>query len=956
MGALTFAFTDIEGSTGRWERDRAAMQEAVQRHDTILRAAIERHGGRIFKTMGDAFCAAFIEPRDAIAAIVDSQQALVAEDFSAVGGLPVRAAIHTGSAEERDGDFFGPAVNKVSRLLAIGHGSQILLSRETAALVDEATVRELGAYHLKDFAEPQRVYQVVAPGLPADFPPLRSLGTLPSDTSIIDTQEFHPVPSFTGRRDELAAIEAALTYDGATVVVYGLGGIGKSSIAREYGWRTRDTYSVVWWLNAASEDGIIEGLLRLGAMFVKGLEQLADRRAAAQRVVNSVLGGFDKPLLLVFDNLEDEALMRTWLPGSGTRALATSRNAAWGADVTRIALDAWPTETAVAYLQRESERADLAESDARAIAETLGGLPLALTHAAAALRHMRMVAAQRYLDRIAEHLKKAPRGVEYPRSVFASFSTAIAQAQQQAPGASALLRFAASFAPDGIPDELFRQPVATYAIRDLRPIFENDLRLDEALGALDRLSLLAFSASTRTYRMHRLVQLAARDLAEDARQTWRECAVAVADAAFPEVELETWPQCERLMPHARAALEALPADSAPASAALLAHRAGVYAYQRGEFGTAEALHARALAISEKVLGPDDLTVAEILTRFAATYNDEARYDDAKPLLERALRIREKALGPDHPDVALSLNALAIPFARQGRFEVAEPLFTRALSISEKARGPNDAGVARSLNGLANVRKEQGRYDESQALHTRALEIWEKTLGPNHPTVANALNNLANMYAERGRFEEAFAMHLRALAIRENALGPEHFEVSHSLNNLAVAYFGQGRYEEVEPLFRRALAIREKSVGPHHPTVAESLNNLADLYRIQGRYGMAEPLNLRALTIWENEFGSDHPDVAKSLENLGNLYRDQRRYEEADSAQQRALSIREKAHGPDHPKVAISLEELANSYEAQGRSEEAEPLFMRALAIYEKVLEPKHPKLAKLREKLASLQT
>ena len=137
-GAVTFAFTDIEGSTARWERNRVAMQEAVRRHDAILRAAIAEHGGSVFKTIGDAFCCAFARPEDAVAAMLAAQQTLAAEDFSAIDGLRVRAAIHSGTADEREGDYFGPAVNKVARLLAIGHGGQILLTAESATLVDRA--------------------------------------------------------------------------------------------------------------------------------------------------------------------------------------------------------------------------------------------------------------------------------------------------------------------------------------------------------------------------------------------------------------------------------------------------------------------------------------------------------------------------------------------------------------------------------------------------------------------------------------------------------------------------------------------------------------------------------------------------------------------------------------------------------------------------------------------------
>ena len=358
-------------------------------------------------------------------------------------------------------------------------------------------------------------------------------------------------------------------------------------------------YSVVWWLNAQTEDGIIDGLLRLGTMFVQGLDQLADRRIAAERVINSVLGGFDKPVLLVFDNLEDEALMRTWLPRTGAQALATSRDTAWSTDIMAIPLQIWTLETAVEYLARASGRADLSDDDARAIAQAVGALPLALAHAAASLRSARMVSPQRYLERINEHLHNAPRGAEYPRSVFATFSTAIAQAEQQAPGAAAVLCFAASFAPDAIPDELFRQASEYYAeglqpvlsdgvALDLRSAIADELRLDEALGALDRLSLLSFTQSSRTYSMHRLVQLAAQDLAgEDG--AWRECAVSVADTALSgkRMMIATWPQCERLLPHARAALDALADDTVLVPAGRLASRCAGYLWQRGEYAAAE---------------------------------------------------------------------------------------------------------------------------------------------------------------------------------------------------------------------------------------------------------------------------------------------------------------------------------------------------------------------------------
>jgi class 3 adenylate cyclase/tetratricopeptide (TPR) repeat protein len=922
---VTLAFTDIEGSTTRWERDRVAMQDAVRSHDEILQAAIAEHGGQVFKTIGDAFCCAFAVPQEGVAAMLAAQKALSAEDFSAVGGLRVRAAIHTGSAEMRGGDYFGPAVNKVARLLAIGHGGQILITAETAALVDgtlpaDVALRELGAYHLKDFTEPERLYQLMAPGLPTEFAPLRSLGTLPSDLSIVDTAEFHPVANFSGPDEELATMRAALKSDGAIVVVHGLGGMGKSSIAREYGWRNREHYSVVWWLNAQTEDGIIEGLLRLGTMFAQGLDQLTDRRIAAERVINSVLGGFDKPVLLVFDNLEDERLMRTWLPRSGACALATSRDAAWSTDITAIPLQIWTLETAVEYLTRASGRADLSDNDARAIAEAVGALPLGLAHAAASLRSARMVSPQRYLERISERLHNAPRGAEYPRSVFATFSAAIVQAEQQSAGAAAVLCFAACFSPDAIPDELFHQEVECYAdglqpvlsdsvAVDLRSAIADELRLDEALSALDRLSLLSFTQSSQTYSMHRLVQLAAQDLADGGARVWGECAVSVADAALSgnrDNDVAAWPSYERLLSHARAALDALPSDTVLVAAGSLASRCAAYLLQRGEYTAAEQLTKRGLAIFEKAYGSDHPDVVRNLIRLGNTYWSQGRYAGARSAHARALAIGERALGPDDPLIAWSLNGLGLLCADPAE---AEPLYRRALAIREKAFGRDDPSVAMVLNNIAMLHASRARYAEAETLHARALAIWEKAHGMEHPTVAFSLTNLAMICQDQGRYTEAEPLSLRSLAIREKVLGPDHPHVAMSLNTLALMYAAQGRHAESEALHTRALAIREKAFWPDRPDVAESLNNLADLYCLQKRFVEAEPLVRRALAIREKALGPDHPEVAESLNSLANVYRGQGHFAKAEPLLERALPIQEKSLGRDHPLTNATRETL-----------------------------------------------
>ena len=175
-GEVTFLFTDVEGSTKLWEQDAEAMHRTLARHDALLRTAVEAHHGHLFKNIGEAFCAAFPSAQDAAQAAVAAQQALHRE----VPQLRVPMALHTGRAELRDGDYFGPALSRVARLLVAGHGGQVLLSKATAeriqpSLPDGARLRPLGMHRLRDLTTRELIFQLNSPGLPSHFPPLNTL-------------------------------------------------------------------------------------------------------------------------------------------------------------------------------------------------------------------------------------------------------------------------------------------------------------------------------------------------------------------------------------------------------------------------------------------------------------------------------------------------------------------------------------------------------------------------------------------------------------------------------------------------------------------------------------------------------------------------------------------------------------------------------------------------------------
>ncbi len=322
-GTVTLLFTDIEGSTRRWEERRDAMARALRRHDELLRRAIERHGGYVFKTVGDACCASFWRATDAVAAAIDAQRELSGEDWSAIDGLQVRMALHSGTTDERAGDYFGPAVNRVSRLLATAHGGQVVLSGTTASLLrgvmsERSELCDLGEHRLADLIEPEHVWQLVAPGLAQAFPPLRSLQSMPNNLP----RQLTPL---VGRDEVLAEIEPPIR-EHALVTLVGTGGVGKTRVALQVGADSLDgSRDGVWFVELA--------LVNDGSLVARTIASTLGLQEQPERPVLETLLRYlkHKRLLLILDNCEhviDEAakIADILLRGSpGVRLLATSR-------------------------------------------------------------------------------------------------------------------------------------------------------------------------------------------------------------------------------------------------------------------------------------------------------------------------------------------------------------------------------------------------------------------------------------------------------------------------------------------------------------------------------------------------------------------------------------------------------------------------------------------------------
>lgn len=384
-GIVTFLFTDVEGSTRRWESDAEAMRAALVAHDQALRGAIEGAGGWLFKHTGDGVCAAFASPRCAVEAAITAQLALE---------LPVRMGLATGEAEQRDGDYFGTALNRAARVMAAGHGGQILLTDSTAGLLSGVDLLDLGPRRLRDLPTPVGVFQVRAPGLRTDFPALRALNSSPGNLRPALT-------SFVGREVVVDQVRSALKVH-RLVTLTGVGGVGKTRLAQEVAASLSDEFPDGVWLfelAAVTDPGAVPDAVAA----VLGITQQPGRSVGDSVAV--ALEG--RVRLLVFDNCEhvrDAAadLIEAILARSASvRILATSRERLEVSDeqlwsVPSLAVDdGIDSAAANLFVQRaQSVSTDFSVTepgDAAAVVEIcrrLDGIPLAIELAASRMSSM----------------------------------------------------------------------------------------------------------------------------------------------------------------------------------------------------------------------------------------------------------------------------------------------------------------------------------------------------------------------------------------------------------------------------------------------------------------------------------------------------------------------------------------------------------------------------------------
>jgi predicted ATPase/class 3 adenylate cyclase len=824
-GTVTFLFTDVEGSTRLLERNPEAYRAAISRHHAILSRAVADNGGAIFETVGDAVYAVFASPRDGVAAALRAQHDLHGAAWGESGPLRVRMGLHTGEVELQGDHYFGVTLNRCGRIVTAGHGGQVLLSATTADLVREtlpaaAGLRDLGDHRLRDLQRPERLFQLVVPGLDAEFPALRTLERFQNNLPV------QPAP-FIGREREVAAALDLLRQPGTQLLTLtGAGGVGKTRLGLQVA------------VDALREfpDGAF--VVELGHVTTADLvlPTIAKTLSVQEAGGRSILDGLkdylrDRQLLLVLDNFEhvlaagaQVADLLSMCPK--VKALVTSREALRLRGERQLAVPplALPDRSRVEPLDRLTgyeairlfgQRAQavkpgftIADGNAYAIAEIchrLDGLPLAIELAAA---RVNVLSPQALLARLEHRLAVLTGG---PRDVPARQQTlrqTIAWSYDLlTPGEQVLYRRLAVFVGGctlsaaeavvggGEPDPSFD---AVNVVDGMASLVDKSLLRQEDEAGEPRFRML------ETIREYALERLAVAGEAERLQYTHAGEYLAFAEEADAGLlggghQAEWLDRLEADHDNLRAALAWFarrgPAESGLRLAAALRrfwrargyitegrqwtaellaqpaarsrglararalHAAGFFTSQQGEYGEARALFEESLAIFRELGDPRGIGWALVDLGYLTRY--EGNHAAARALLEESLAPLTEV--GETEGMAAALGNLGLVARDQGDAGGAERYLEQSLALWQRL--DDRVGIGWALTGLAMAARAQGRLDVAAVRTEQSLAVWQE-LG-DRQNRANVLSTAARLARDQGEYALARARLAESLAIFED---------------------------------------------------------------------------------------------------------------------------------------------------------------------------------------------
>ena len=834
-GTVTFLFTDIEGSTKMWEAHPDIMRVTLARHDALLRQTIQAAGGYVFKTIGDAFCAAFSTPSDGVNAVLNSQIAIASENWPKETPIRVRMALHTGAAESRDNDYFGPPVNRVARLLGVAHGGQSILSQATFELIrdflpPQTGVLDLGSHLLKDLARPEQIFQLVHPELRSSFPELRSLSKQPNNLPL-------QLTSFVGRESEIDTVKAQFERF-RLITLTGTGGSGKTRLSIQIAAEILESFpDGVWLIELAGISDDMEMVRSLAGVLGVVEDREIDLTTA---IANSIRS---KSMLIILDNCEHiidstaklaDALLKSC---PQLKILATSREQLGiaGESTLRVPPLSIPDSTttysssalsqygAVQLFIDRALQADqsfsVTNSNAPAVASIccqLDGIPLAIELAAARVRSLPVDQIEARLVNRFQLLTGGSR-VSLPRQqtlrALIDWSYGLLSTQEKTVF-QRLSVFSGGWTLAAAEAVCSDDEIQGWDVSDIvLSLVDKSLVVVHDHSGIHR---YLFLESIREFAREHLVETDLQDTYQERHLNYYVQFAKEGMAGIRGKDQKQW--LSKLDPEQDNFRAALRFGVCTPAGLTLAGSHWWYWYYRGQLTEGRAWLMSTLEgnpNAEPVLRADALNGAGVLAEYQGDLEIALLLNHESEKIYREADLKWQ--------LAMSLNNIGNVYSSKGEFNNSENYWTKALTIwlEIEATGKlqDVSGLAASLDNLGNIAFQKENWDEARDFYQQGYEM--RLRAGNQILAAYSLVNLGALETKVGNHEAA--LHHFQRGLETSASYRENFASAYML--MGIAFLAPSSTAAI--ILGRCEALREELATPLSKPEAEEHQIVVD---------------------------------------------------------------------------------------------------------------------------------
>jgi len=800
---------------------------------------------------------------------------------------------------------------------------------------------------------------------------------------------------FTGRDELLDRLHGELAGDGKAIVLaralYGLGGVGKTSVALEYAHRFKADYGLIWWIPAEHPQEVSLALGNLASRLGLGTSENAAEAAATalEHLRRDAAGRW----LLIFDNAEDPEDLRSFLPSGSGHIMITSRNQAWTRHALPLEVDVFTEDESVAHLRRHVP--DLALADARRIAHALGHLPLAIEQTSAWLAETGMPAGL-YLEWLATQGASAlelnrPSG--YATPVVATWNLSLDRLRRRSPAAVRLMQILAFCAPGLVSMSLLYSDAMIEHLLPFDQALHDRFALGRVIGEISRLSLVKISQGKNSLEAHRLIQAVIRSQMTNDQQRETRHAVhrVLAGARPPRGDTDdpaNWSTYDTIWAH----LGPSSADECddPQTRQLLIDWVR-YQWKIGEFDSALRLAQRLDGLWTHQLGTDDPQTLHLRFHIANVLRAQGRFSEARDLDASVLERQRAILGPDHLHTLITANGLGADLHALGDFQEALTLNRHTYESLRQQFGEDFPRTLIAAHNLGCSLRLVGDCFTARPLDEDTLERQRRVIGPEHPYTLHSEMSLANDIRAAGHFRESADLLRVSLAKYRAVLGDDLVDTLRAAMCLAISLgkagdqaealsLAQGTYERfvrrygqdtpdvrlcamalacnyaaVHDMSRAlelgtgVLTAQRALLGADHPNTLVAASNLACFLRCLRRLPEALELATQTRQLMRQRLGDAHPLTLACSVNLASCLGDAGQLSSALALQHETLSRLADVLGGDHPDSLACESNLAVTLHTAGQEAEAQERRAQSLERLGRILGPGHPDAAQLRK-------